>query len=1084
MSTRYFCKLEQRRQAVLDHDTLNGIDYVEVGERDDGAEVLPQARLALRFVKPVAADLFGAANVRVEGGEPQRRIRAVTVSWPEGAAESDTVDVDLEDHGDFAPYTLRIVQGPQDPRPPSWIDPMLSRIEFSFKAACPSDFDCAPLGPPAAPPAPEPDTDYLAKDYASFRQLMLDRMSTVMPQWTERNAADLGIAAVETLAYAADHLSYYQDAVATEAYLGTARRRISVRRHARLLDYPMHDGCNARTWVCVTPGEAAAGELLPAHTPFLTGEELPETLKIKVIRPAPPSVEVVEMEDFVLLGRQCVCLGRKTQVHSGYIGAVETLGAPSTPPGPACPAGWSVYLDEDALAVRVYGDRVHLGKKADVQALYANSFELGDHAKLGEQHSAALPLFASLPALPVAAPGTGDVSVAAHAERSLPPGRYGELELEEHAVLRLSAGQYDFAAWDVGEHARVLCDGRCDIRIEGVLRCAEHSRIASHRGDSAAAAEIVIWVGASDAAGFAAELGEQARVSATLRAPLGTLRLGDKVQATGAFAARCVSVGDEAQLRGIPRRASAGAARARVCLDGVPEDRQVFETMHDITLRPEHALIEFYTWGERQCCLPEGSTGASLANEDDRLAALAAGDLLLFEEVSDPKGNRADADPAHRHVVRLTKVEHASDPLFDKRVLEVEWAAEDALPFALCLWEVPLQEGGEVHASVARGNIVLADHGRTICGEELSPAQGLRYRPRLAFPGVTQSTPFDAGRARGVPAARLLVQEPREALAAVSLTENDELWSVRRDLLASDRFSEDFVVETESDGRAQLRFGDGVLGRRPSAQARFKATYRIGNGTAGNIGAGKLRLAIIAPGERIQAGELALTNPLPARGGTEPESIEQVRLYAPQAFRSQRRAVVAADYAALAETHRDVQKAVATQRWTGSWHTVFVTVDRRGGRPVDAQFEEELRAFLEPYRMMAHDLEIEAPRLVALDIALSVCVAPGHLRSAVKAALLAMFSARRRADGSSGFFHPDRWSFGQSVYASQIIATAMQVPGVTWVAAERFQRQGEPDRGELEAGRIELGRLEIARLDNDPDAPTHGRLDLIVHGGL
>jgi hypothetical protein len=136
---------------------------------------------------------------------------------------------------------------------------------------------------------------------------------------------------------------------------------------------------------------------------------------------------------------------------------------------------------------------------------------------------------------------------------------------------------------------------------------------------------------------------------------------------------------------------------------------------------------------------------------------------------------------------------------------------------------------------------------------------------------------------------------------------------------------------------------------------------------------------------------------------------------------------------------------------------------------------------------MAHDLEIEAPRLVALDLALSVCVAPGHLRSAVKAALLAVFSARERIDGAeggTGFFHPDRWTFGQSVYASAVIAAAMQVPGVTWVAAERFQRQGEPDRGELKRGLIELGRLEIARLDNDPDAPTHGRLDLIVHGGL
>ena len=72
-----------------------------------------------------------------------------------------------------------------------------------------------------------------------------------MPQWQERNPADLGVALVELLAYVGDHLSYQQDAVATEAYLGTARRRVSVRRHARLVDYPMHDGCNARAWVQV-----------------------------------------------------------------------------------------------------------------------------------------------------------------------------------------------------------------------------------------------------------------------------------------------------------------------------------------------------------------------------------------------------------------------------------------------------------------------------------------------------------------------------------------------------------------------------------------------------------------------------------------------------------------------------------------------------------------------------------------------------------------------------------------------------------------------------------------------------------------
>ena len=70
-----------------------------------------------------------------------------------------------------------------------------------------------------------------------------------MPAWKERNPADLGIMLVEALAYSADQLSYQQDAVATEAYLRTARKRISVRRHARLMDYFMSEGCNARTWV-------------------------------------------------------------------------------------------------------------------------------------------------------------------------------------------------------------------------------------------------------------------------------------------------------------------------------------------------------------------------------------------------------------------------------------------------------------------------------------------------------------------------------------------------------------------------------------------------------------------------------------------------------------------------------------------------------------------------------------------------------------------------------------------------------------------------------------------------------------------
>ncbi len=88
---------------------------------------------------------------------------------------------------------------------------------------------------------------------------MLDRLAVLTPAWTETHAADLGVVLVEALAYAADHLSYQQDAVSTEAYLGTARSRISLRRHARLVDYRDRRGLQ-----CPHPGRLTRDEQAPA----------------------------------------------------------------------------------------------------------------------------------------------------------------------------------------------------------------------------------------------------------------------------------------------------------------------------------------------------------------------------------------------------------------------------------------------------------------------------------------------------------------------------------------------------------------------------------------------------------------------------------------------------------------------------------------------------------------------------------------------------------------------------------------------------------------------------------------------------
>jgi len=245
--TIYFCCNPRRRNALRGHAKLNGIDFLEVLDGPAVPMLDRQRTLFVHFVNP-AGNALKAKNFRIEGGE---RIRDIQVETVTATADNHVLAVKVNEPGDYSTYTLRLVTDANHLEPPNGIDEILATIEFSFKVECKSEFDCQAAS--ACPPEPsvQPNINYLAKDYASFRRLMLDRMSELLPDWTERNPADVGIALVETLAYVADYLSYEQDAVATEAYLGTARRRVSVRRHTRLLDYPMHDGCNARVWAQV-----------------------------------------------------------------------------------------------------------------------------------------------------------------------------------------------------------------------------------------------------------------------------------------------------------------------------------------------------------------------------------------------------------------------------------------------------------------------------------------------------------------------------------------------------------------------------------------------------------------------------------------------------------------------------------------------------------------------------------------------------------------------------------------------------------------------------------------------------------------
>jgi len=217
MSVQYRCKNEERRRAVYRSETINGIDYLEVLEG--------QLTLEVHFFHPLPGqpDALTRDNVVIEGG-----VRVQNPPVADVSASDKVLTVQLNAYGDFSAYTLRLVKAPGATRPPDDFDRQLSEVQFFFKVDCPSDFDCSEALTCPTPVAAVPPIDYLAKDYASFQRLLLDRLAVIMPDWQERSPADVGIMLVELLAYAGDYLSYFQDAVATEAYLGTARRRTSV----------------------------------------------------------------------------------------------------------------------------------------------------------------------------------------------------------------------------------------------------------------------------------------------------------------------------------------------------------------------------------------------------------------------------------------------------------------------------------------------------------------------------------------------------------------------------------------------------------------------------------------------------------------------------------------------------------------------------------------------------------------------------------------------------------------------------------------------------------------------------------------
>ncbi|PYX00249.1 MAG: putative baseplate assembly protein [Acidobacteria bacterium] len=982
--------LEERRREEVRAANLFGLDYVELV--DDS-----QTTLNVFFLGK-APQKIDKSNVVLSGG---RRIRDVRITSVRAMRQPDpTLDDYLEVHvnkpGDFSQYTISVVNANQNGHPSESMDGFDSRYSqvcFRFKASCPTDLDCKAPCTCATPKRQQPDIDYLAKDYGSFRRLILDRMALVMPDWRERHEPDLGITLVELLSYAGDYLSYYQDAVATEAYLGTARQRISVRRHVRLVDYAMHEGCNARAWLTLQTGTDQ--ELDPTQVYFITRF------------PGSPAEHVLSRTDLVNVSASAYEVFEPL-----YWNGREKI---------------SVFAAHSTIFFYTWGDCECCLAPGATSATLLDGWE--PHATPEVRVEQPDPTQTKPPSTAPAAKvlPSRQSAVRAQASNDAPPEKLRRLRhLKPGDILIFK----EILGPKTGKDTDADPTHRQAVRLTKVTR-----GIDPLYGQPDGTPIVEIEWASEDALTF----------------PL------------------CISSQQPPPDCGCMENVSIALGNV-ILVDHGSHSRETLGVVPTDSTTPKCT----------KCCEP-----AEIAISSGLFRPTLTQNRLTF---SMPLPKPCSARELIRQDARQAL------PWISLTSIPPAPACADPMPDPKPPCEVQPLFTFEDHEDPT-GLATTLQHPATPSGEflfaQLSPATQKHIK------GWDGSLPLPSS-------IRTALIHDLEGLF--------QTWTPKLDLLESGADDLNFVAEVDNDVCAHLRFGDGVCGYQPDAGTLFLSDYRIGNGRAGNVGAETITYAVFRD-QKVNGVDLTPTNPFPASGGVDPEPIDDVKLFAPYAFRNQlERAITADDYASIAKDNERrlesraaleagdpeicsaaftrLQSAKGALQWTGSWYTALVAVDPAETETPDDELIDEITMYLEPFRRMGHDLLVSRAEYIPLKLAITVCVLSNFLRGHVESAVADALSNRVLPNGSLGFFHPDKLTFGDGVYVSQLLATVQAVPGVQNAMVtelERFETSEPtvdlPGEELPHNSALLLGAFEIARLDNDPNYPENGVLILDMRGG-
>jgi len=311
------------------------------------------------------------------------------------------------------------------------------------------------------------------------------------------------------------------------------------------------------------------------------------------------------------------------------------------------------------------------------------------------------------------------------------------------------------------------------------------------------------------------------------------------------------------------------------------------------------------------------------------------------------------------------------------RVITIN-SPQDGLPITYTLYKVA--PDGDIDVANSTGNITVynSEKASDTVLENLILLEGSLVIDSGTFSNVEQIKSITLERAPVI-----------EGSVQVFITGDSNTSGVYRQVdsffYASGANDKIFQVIPSENYQAKIIFGDSNLGKNPNLGDSYTVVYRIGGGTRGNIRSEVIdaRSSVVfdpGGGNPTSIIDVTVENSGQATGGSDAETLEHAKRYAPLMFRSQNRLVTLQDYKAFANSYitsyGSVGKANAiVRRAYSSANIIDVYVLEKANniqlRRATQEFKHQLVEAMNELKMMTDEVIVVDGLIRTLDLVIT-----------------------------------------------------------------------------------------------------------------